>query len=58
MTAPREWVIVYDGGAVFTDQDGPPELAPRTGVQVVYNRDTEGHSRTGFLRCGNLVTEL
>jgi hypothetical protein len=30
-----QWIIFYDDGSSFTDADGPPENAPRDGVQVV-----------------------
>ena len=29
------WRIYYDDGSVFTDQDGSPWDAPRTGVQAI-----------------------
>lgn len=31
----REWRIYYDDGTVFTNEDGTPWEAPRTGVQVI-----------------------
>ena len=30
-----EWVVYYDDGSSFTSEDGPPEYAPRYGVQAV-----------------------
>lgn len=33
-----EWIIYYADGSSFTSEDGPPEAAPRTGIQVVVNR--------------------
>ena len=40
-----DWVIWYADGSSFTSQDGPPEAAPRVGVQVVCMRD----DRVGFI---------
>jgi hypothetical protein len=34
-----EWVIWYDNGTSFSSEDGPPDAAPRVGVQVVAVRD-------------------
>lgn len=31
------WIIYYDDGSSFTSDDGPPEKAPREGVQVISN---------------------
>ena len=49
----REWAILYADGSVFTNLDGPPENAPRQGVQIVYNLDPnvglrEEQTRVGF----------
>lgn len=33
------WAIVYTDRSVFTSDDGPPEMAPRTGVQLVIVSD-------------------
>lgn len=33
------WLIVYADGGRYTSDDGPPESAPTSGVQVVYNED-------------------
>jgi hypothetical protein len=30
-----DWIIYYSDGSSFTSKDGPPEKAPREGVQVV-----------------------
>jgi hypothetical protein len=30
-----EWVIYYDDESTYTNEDGPPELAPSEGVQVI-----------------------
>ena len=30
-----KWIVYYDNGSSFTDEDGPPETAPRDGVQAV-----------------------
>jgi hypothetical protein len=30
-----DWIVHYDDGSSFTSEDGLPENAPRTGVQVV-----------------------
>ena len=32
-----EWLIVYADGSTYSSDDGPPEDAPTSGVQVVYN---------------------
>lgn len=29
------WLIWYDDGSSFSNEDGPPHAAPRTGVQIV-----------------------
>lgn len=34
-----DWIIYYDDGSVFTNEDGPPEKAPRRGVLVISVRD-------------------
>jgi hypothetical protein len=33
-----DWIVYYDDGSSFTSDDGPPEAAPRDGVQVVSGR--------------------
>ena len=35
----RGWVIVYEDGSVFSNEDGDPWLAPRAGVMVVLRED-------------------
>jgi len=32
---PHKWKIYYDGDQTYCDEDGPPELAPKRGVQVI-----------------------
>jgi hypothetical protein len=34
-----DWIIYYDDGRSFTSDDGPPEQAPKDGVQVVALKD-------------------
>ena len=38
-----EWAVYYADGSTFTSEDGPPESAPRVGVQCVLQSD----ERTG-----------
>ena len=38
------WRIYYDGGRVFTSEDGTPWDAPRTGVQII----VQEHDRVGW----------
>ncbi len=33
-----EWAVVYDGGRVFTSDDGSPEDAPAFGVLAIMDR--------------------
>lgn len=35
----RQWKIYYKGGGSFTDEDGPPEMAPGRGVILIIQRD-------------------
>lgn len=37
-----QWRIYYDDGSVFTDKDGSPWCAPRTGVQIIAYEDVDG----------------
>lgn len=34
-----DWRIYYRGGATYSDADGPPELAPGTGVLLIVQAD-------------------
>lgn len=34
-----EWIVYYEDGSSFTSDDGPPEAAPKEGVQVVAVKD-------------------
>ena len=34
-----EWAVYYADGSTFTSEDGPPESAPRVGVQCVLQSD-------------------
>lgn len=36
-----KWAVYYDDGSSFTSDDGPPEEAPRDGVQVVAIADID-----------------
>jgi hypothetical protein len=36
----KQWAIYYDDGSRFTDEDGTPYDAPRTGVQIIAQKDT------------------
>lgn len=36
-----QWRIHYDDGSTYSDQDGPPELAPVDGVVVVARIDVD-----------------
>ena len=34
-----DWIIFYDDGSSFTNEDGLPESAPKDGVQIIGTRD-------------------
>ena len=38
------WKIYYEDGSTFSNKDGPPFSAPRTGVQVIIYKEEEGYS--------------
>jgi hypothetical protein len=46
------WAIVYTDRSVFTSDDGPPESAPRRGVQVVLVADQAHNYRHEFSNPG------
>jgi hypothetical protein len=35
MVKAMKWRIYYDDGSTFSDEDGPPEMAPGLGVQII-----------------------
>ena len=35
----RHWIVYYGDGSTYSDQDGPPELAPANNVQVIAIED-------------------
>jgi hypothetical protein len=35
------WIVYYGDGSSFTSEDGPPDAAPRTNVQVVVNHSVK-----------------
>lgn len=34
-----DWIVYYDDGSSFSADDGPPESAPATGVQIIAEAD-------------------